>query len=125
MGKVLVLDDDLSLVQLVADVVKFCGHDPVAETDPLEACARHAVTGSTIAAVITDLMMPRLNGIEVCALFAERCPDTRRIVLTAAPFEQELREATTQGIVHSVISKPPTISDIRLALAWLDPPRRG
>jgi CheY-like chemotaxis protein len=104
---------------MLARVVEFCGHEPVVETDSLLACATHGRPGSDIAAVLSDLMMPRLDGLEVLAIFSEQVPSARRIIVTAAPRESRLQGAVREGLVQHIVSKPPTIDDVVLSLAWL------
>lgn len=115
MALVLVVDDDYSVARMLGDAVNFCGHRSIVETDPMKAATRT----ENFAAVLSDLMMPRLTGIELLAIFADRSPHVRRILITAAPEEDEVHEAQRSGIVQMVIVKPPGLGDIRHALAWL------
>lgn len=118
MALVLCLDDDDSVARLVADVVEFCKHEPILETNALDAVSRW-LREPQLKAVCTDYMMPRMDGIEVLALFQESRPDVRRVLITAAPQEEAVRAAERSQVVQLVIAKPPSIGDLRLALAWL------
>ncbi len=117
MAKVLVLDDDLQIAQAVAKIVSFCQHEPIIETDSIHAVMRWG--RADIGAVIVDLLMPRLDGVDVLAVFQESNPRVRRIMLTAAPEEKIARDAVTEGIVQKLIAKPCRIEEIEFALAWL------
>jgi DNA-binding NtrC family response regulator len=117
MALVLVVDDDESVARLVADVVAFCKHTPLMLTDPFLAAA--AMREQTVGALLTDYMMPKLNGIELLYLAQDTSPSTRRVLITAAPNEVEVREALRAGLAQMVIAKPPAIADIREALSWL------
>lgn len=116
MATVLVLDDDVAIAQMVADVVRFCGHEPLVETSSIDALVK--LTPS-LGAAIVDYLMPRIDGIEVLATVQERCPKARRVLLTAAPTEKAVREAHAVGIIQLVISKPPTLHDLKYAMGWL------
>lgn len=116
-ARVLVLDDDVEIARMVARVVELLGHTPLVETSSVEAVIKHGRTG--LDAAIVDLMMPRLDGLEVLAQLQESQPATRRILLTAAPTERSVRDALTSGLVQLLVAKPPTLSDLQLALAWL------
>lgn len=118
MALVLVIDDDESVARLVADIVAFCGHEPLLETDSVHAVARWG-GNMEIKALLVDLMMPRIDGIEILAIWQERRPEVRRVIITAAPQEEAVRIAKRDGLVQMVIPKPPGISDIKTALAWL------
>lgn len=102
---------------MVARVVELLKHTPLVETSSVEAVIKYGRLG--LDAAIVDLMMPRLDGLEVLAQLQESQPATRRILLTAAPTERSVREALTSGVVQLLVSKPPTLSDLQLALAWL------
>lgn len=116
--RVLCLDDNEGIAYLVADVVEFCGHEPIIETEPMNAITDH-IRDNRIQAVLTDLMMPRFTGIDVLIKWKERRSEVRRILITAAPAEQEVRDAVRSGIIQMVISKPPDIAGIHMALLWL------
>lgn len=113
---VLVVDDDLTIAQMVGRVAEFTGCSPVIETSSLRA-AEHVWKG--VAAIITDYMMPGLDGLELLEVFRQGAPKVRRILLTAAPGEPEVAAALRSGLAQRVISKPPTLSDLENALAWL------
>lgn len=116
--RVLCIDDDESVARLIADVVEFCGHEPILETDSMDAVTKHTKDQS-IKAVLTDYMMPRLDGIDLLVIWQESRPDVRRILITAAPSEGAVREAGRSGVAQMIIAKPPNIADIKMALAWL------
>jgi len=118
MKRVLCLDDDDMVARLIAEVVEFCGHEPVRESDPLKASSDH-LHDRKIAAVLTDYMMPRLDGVDVLVVWQESRPEVRRVLITAAPNEPAVKEALRTGVAQMVIAKPPTIADIKMALAWL------
>lgn len=114
---VLCVDDDVAIAALVAEVVRFCKLEAEVHSDPIAAAAR--LRDPRIGAVLTDLMMPRLDGVELLSIAQEQRPDVRRVLITAAPNEEVVKEAVRAGVVQMVIAKPPGISDIKLALAWL------
>jgi CheY-like chemotaxis protein len=118
MAQVLCLDDDESVARLISDVVAFLGHQPVVETSSLDAISSH-LREPRVKAVLTDYMMPRMDGLEVLEVFRLERPDVRRVLITAAPNEELVRKAVRDGLAQMVIAKPPAIGDIKVALAWL------
>lgn len=118
MALVICLDDDETVARLVADVVRFCKHEAVIETSSIEAISRH-LRDARVKAVLTDYMMPKMDGIEFLEVWRDSRPDVRRMLLTAAPNESAVRKAEKEGVVQMVIAKPPSIGDIKLSLAWL------
>ena len=113
----LCLDDDLVIARMVGDVVRFCGHEPIVEQDSVQALVKYL--RADLGAVIADYMMPTIDGLELLASFEESSPNTRRVLLTAAPNEKSVLEAVQSGVVQMLIAKPPSINDIRTALAWM------
>lgn len=124
MRRVLCLDDDVVIAKMVADVVRFCAFDqglelePVIETDAVRAIVEHA-QNPDFAAAIVDLLMPRVNGVDVLAAFLERNPRCRRVLLTAAPNEGVVKTGVSEGIIQRVIVKPPQLHELRGVLDWL------
>lgn len=116
MSRVLCLDDDRAIAEMVGRVVRFMQHEPIICTDSFEAIMRHRFQ---IRAAVVDYLMPRWDGIEVLAAIADVNPTCRRILLTAAPEEKAVRDAAASGIAHRVIAKPPTLLDLENALSWL------
>lgn len=117
MAKILVVDDDESVARLVAEVVSFCKHTPLIFTDPFLAVV--AMREHELGAVLTDYMMPRLDGIDLLNIAQDTMPGARRVLITAAPQEEAVRKCHQSGVAQMVIAKPPGIADIRMALAWL------
>ena len=116
--KVLCIDDDPSVAELVAEIVTYCGHTAVVLTDPMAVVVH--LRDHDLGAVLTDYMMPKLDGIEVLTIVQETsAPRVRRVLITAAPQEAAVKAATASGVVQLVISKPPRILDVKLALAWM------
>lgn len=117
MAKVLCIDDDRSIAQMTADIVEFHGHDPIVVTRSMDVVT--FFPDLAVKAIFADYMMPLLDGLELLAMVQERRPDIRRILLTAAPEEQAVKEALAAGLIQLLYSKPPSIADVKLALAWL------
>ncbi len=59
---ILVVEDDAAVRQLVADVLKAQGYRVLAAGDPEEAARTSTRYGQTIDLLLTDLVMPKLNG---------------------------------------------------------------
>lgn len=63
MNKVLLIDDDVELTTLLQEYLTEEGYDVTTDTDGRAAIA--AAAGNTVDIIVLDIMMPRMNGIEV------------------------------------------------------------
>lgn len=63
MNKVLLIDDDVELTTLLQEYLAEEGYDVATDTDGRAAIA--AAAGNTVDIIVLDIMMPRMNGIEV------------------------------------------------------------
>jgi len=62
--KILVVDDDLEIAELLEIYLKNEGYDPIMAGDGKEAMSK-LNTNPDIALMILDVMMPNMNGLEV------------------------------------------------------------
>ena len=79
--RVLVVDDDPDIAHFVRAVLQKAGMTAVACFDPLEALALAA--RERFDAVITDIEMPGMNGLEFVGKLRELQPDLPVVVMTA------------------------------------------
>lgn len=100
--KVVVVDDDYTIVLLVEQQLR--GFEVITCLDPLDALAR--CEGGDIDVLITDWMMPGFTGLELLEVLQQKQTLVRRILLTAAPQEPEVRAALASGLVEYLIAKP-------------------
>jgi two-component system OmpR family response regulator/two-component system response regulator CpxR len=63
MSKVLLVDDDVELTMLLQEYLIEEGYDVATDTDGRAAIA--AAAGNAVDIIVLDIMMPRMNGIEV------------------------------------------------------------
>ena len=95
--KVLVVEDDLDIQELVVSVVSRAGYEVFAEGDG-EAGLAAALTQQPDL-VILDWMMPGLTGVEVCRALRmdPRAKDTAILMLTSRAEEADIDQAFTAG----------------------------
>lgn len=114
-ARVLVVDDDLSVVQLLANQLEEAGYDVVWCLDPLDALAQ--CEQSRIDLFMTDWHMPGFSGLELLEVLQQKYPRVRRALVTAAPDEPEVREGLASGLVHCLLEKPWGRSELLGAVA--------
>lgn len=85
MAKVMVVDDEDVLVDMLAALVEDLGHEPITATNGREALALLSSGSEPPALILSDVMMPRMNGIELAhALKADPGLQSVPIVLMSA-----------------------------------------
>ncbi len=76
MNKVLIVDDSQTLRHMLSDLLEENGMQVVAATNGLEA--KKYIQASAPDLVITDLIMPEMNGYELCRWIKNE-PSTQKI----------------------------------------------
>lgn len=107
MGKVLVVDDDHSIRELLFEVLTDEGHRVVMARDGVEALRVLEREGHFL--VLLDLMMPRLDGIGVIHALESRpgtYDENRVVVMSAADRLFAMSTLLQRGIISEQIAKP-------------------
>ncbi len=66
MSKILIVDDDLSIAQLISDALEDEGYDTVIKNDGRSAYEYISENEKDISLITLDIMMPDISGIELC-----------------------------------------------------------
>lgn len=103
--RVLVIDDERLVADSLSEILKRFDYDAMpcynGET-AIEAARRKCPD-----VVLSDVMMPRLNGIETVLKIREICPLARVLLLSGnAATADLLKEAQTQGHEFELLAKP-------------------
>lgn len=69
-----------------------------------------------IRSVISDMRMPKMNGLQFISAAKERYPDTKFFILTAFEINDEIRNALKNQLIQSHLQKPLEPAAIRKAL---------
>jgi signal transduction histidine kinase/ActR/RegA family two-component response regulator len=78
-GRILLVDDEASILEVIGDVLRLDGHEVVAETNGATALER--LRGQSFDVIVTDLKMPGMSGQELFARLTEIDPAlARRLV---------------------------------------------
>jgi CheY-like chemotaxis protein len=108
---VLVVDDDVSTQRLLVAVIKRLGLEPKTANNGHEALS--LIVGGAPAAMILDLLMPKMDGFEVLHVLKRTVPEvlTRTIVVTAAAGRM-IDECAEIGEVARFLMKPLDIDEL-------------
>ncbi len=110
---ILVIDDDESVLELIEDVLS-ADYDVEAVTDPFTGLER--LKREHYDALIVDLGMPRLDGIELIRRVRAR-PDTHQLPIIAVSAFDQLRERISEVQVDAVVSKPFSLGQFERTVA--------
>jgi two-component system response regulator HydG len=104
-ARVLVVDDNLEMARTIADGLGDRGFDAVAVGSGAEAVLRLASAAERFDAVVTDLRMPNVDGLELIAASRRLDADRPVIVMTAYSAIDTAVESIRQGAYH-YLTKP-------------------
>ncbi|MBX3154881.1 MAG: response regulator transcription factor [Deltaproteobacteria bacterium] len=101
--RVLVVEDEASLRDGIVDLLRGDGHDVVAVGDGIAGV--EAGLRDPFDLVVLDLMLPRLDGMEVCRRLRAARPGTPILMLTARGSEDDKVRGLMEG-ADDYVTKP-------------------
>ena len=102
-ARVLVVEDDRTARDALAELIRIWGYQPETASDGLEALER--MRDSHPSVLISDLQMPRMGGVELLKTLETIAPDVSCIVLTSEGSAEEAALARAAGAVD-LLEKP-------------------
>ena len=112
-GRVLVVDDDASMCDMLVSDLGELGFEVKART--AAPAALEALVASEFDAVVADLNMPGMSGLELCERIVTSRPDVPVIVITAFGSIQTAIAAIRSG-AYDFVTKPLEVDALGLAL---------
>ncbi|WP_395751966.1 response regulator [Prosthecobacter sp.] len=104
---VLVVDDEADVRQVVQQILEAFGYWVLLASDGSEASALYASRKGEVAAVITDMMMPVMDGPATIQALKNMNPEVRIIAASGLSTSSNAAKATREGVKH-FIPKPYT-----------------
>ncbi len=101
--RILVVEDEAVLREGLVDLLRAAGHTAEAVADGESALERGS--DPVVQLVLLDLMLPKLNGMEVCRRLREIRPDLPILVLTARGSEDDKVTGLEAG-ADDYVTKP-------------------
>jgi CheY-like chemotaxis protein len=114
MTTVLIVDDEPGMRFALTEVLRDRGYRVVSASSGMQALGLLA----GVDVVVTDLMMPGMDGLELVAQITARLPTLPVLLLTAHGSEQMVRVACSRG-ARGCLSKPFDIDEIARVIEHL------
>ena len=107
--RILVVDDDPSLLETLVDVLGEIGYEVDGVSGPEDAIRRCEESGYDI--IILDIRMPGMNGVELSKRISELRSDARIIMMSAYGMDERIAEAMRRGAL-AFLQKPFDIKEV-------------
>ncbi len=108
--KVLLIDDEKDFLDIMSQRMENRGMSVTTATSGVDAL--ELVKGKNFDAIVVDLQMPGMNGIEALKEFKQINPDIQVILLTGNATLEKGIEAMKEGAMD-LVEKPANLDDLR------------
>ena len=99
----LIVDDEKACAETLNNFLSRYGHETCTAANGVDALCRMAEQRPEV--VISDLVMPRMGGLELLDTIKERFPDTL-VILTSGQGYREEKIGSRAGKAYAVLEKP-------------------
>jgi PAS domain S-box-containing protein len=115
---VLIVDDEPAIREIASRILATHGYRPLTACEGNEALVLFGQNHDKVKAVVSDLMMPRMDGPTTIRALREMKPDIKTIMITGLGEDARVAEAKAAGS-DFVLSKPFTAEQLLMALKQL------
>jgi EAL domain-containing protein (putative c-di-GMP-specific phosphodiesterase class I) len=113
-GRVLVVDDEEALLRLIGRMLTTAGYEVSTASDG--GMAAELLTGMTFDAILSDIDMPKMNGIQLLQTVRQRDLDAPVVLMTGNPDVKTAVQAVAHGALQYLI-KPVDMEELGTAVA--------
>lgn len=113
MANILIAEDDKGVAEFVQRALAHSGHQATVVGDGLEAL--EALHVAEYDLLLSDIVMPGLDGIALALKAAKDYPKMRILLMTGYAHERQ-RAHNIEVIAHRVVSKPFTLKSLCAAV---------
>ena len=111
MEKILIVDDERSMRDVLSIMLRRAGYDVTLSSDGEEAIAH--IDKELFDLVITDLKMPKAGGLDVLRAVKESAPESVVLIITAFASAESAVEAMKLG-AYDYLTKPFQVDEVQL-----------
>ncbi len=107
LNDILIVDDHYEIVYLLKIILQIDGFSTHEFTDPIAALDYFKTDPKKFALAITDIKMPRMNGIELLVKIKEAYPDIKTFIVTAVDMDTIKPEIKRHALeIEEIFQKP-------------------
>jgi DNA-binding response OmpR family regulator len=112
--RILLAEDEGAIREFIIRGLAYAGYEVIGVADGIEALEALALEPYDL--LISDIVMPRLDGISLALKVMQDYPQTRILMITGYAAEKQ-RAHNLEFLSHNVLSKPFTLDEITDAVA--------
>lgn len=113
MPKILIVDDEEVIRQTLIDILEYEGYDLETASDGAEAIAK--INSNKYDAVLCDIKMPKMDGLEVLEIIAPKYPELPIVMISGHGTLDTAVEAVKMG-AYDYIAKPPDLNRLLITM---------
>ncbi len=107
--RILVAEDNPAVREFIVRALQSQGLTVVAVADGQQAL--DVLTGESFSALVTDIVMPNVDGIALALKATQDYPDLK-IVMISGYAQERMRAHNLDALVHRIIAKPFSLEEI-------------
>lgn len=115
--RILVVDDEKLITDMATEALTQQGYSVITSNDSEEAAKIILQKPGDIELLLTDMMMPKVDGVELIGTLKSLNHRAQAIVMTGMDLTEVRRDPRLDSLVASFIKKPFEISDLLQAVA--------
>ena len=109
--RVLVAEDEQAIREFIVINLRRAGYETIEAADGLEALAKYEACDGDVAVALLDIMMPNMDGLEVCKRLREKSNSLGIMMLTAKTQEMDKVSGLLNG-ADDYVTKPFSPSEL-------------
>lgn len=109
--RILIVDDNDTVIKVLQKGLEHLGYYVISETEPVKAYERFKTQNDNIDLVITDYMMPNMNGSQLAEKIKEIDKETP-VILISGYMEKNQNSIGEDKNINTYISKPVEINNL-------------
>ena len=114
MAKILIVDDEHLTSQMLATFVRIIGHQPTEAFNSAEAWDRLAQ--DLPDAILLDIMLPGVNGLELCRQLRQNPTTAQLPVIMVSAYAPPLNREASEAGANAYLAKPISLQNLKQAL---------